>query len=207
MRGHGRLLTAAALTAAGLLTGCSGATTSARTTATHELPPTASGTTAGSATTPPTPTTGPAAPSSPATTTAATPAAARAHTPEGAEAFTHYWVQTINGAWRAGAGRPILELSTPACESCKQLAADADRFTHEKKRLRSDPLKLVSVTRAGADQSGRERFIVVTRQLPAPVLNPDGTIFQTLAEVENRSDVALAYTPAGWRVAEIGSGR
>ncbi|MTB71654.1 hypothetical protein GGG17_06660 [Arsenicicoccus sp. MKL-02] len=209
MRGHGRLLTAAALTAAGLLTGCSGATTSARTTATHELPPTASGTTAGSATTPPTsatPTTAPAAPSSPATTTAATPAipaAARAHTPEGAEAFTRYFIDQVNVAWTTPKTGLISALSLPTCKSCAKLEKDAQRLADADARVASPMLEVTETVPAEDKQTGATVVVATVQETPTPTVQDGATTQSTRKTTVTRRAFELSAQANGWRVSEI----
>lgn len=202
MRGHGRLLTAAALTAAGLLTGCSGATTSAKTTATHELPPTASGTTAGSAT----PTTAPAAPSSPATTTAAAPAipaAARAHTPEGAEAFTRYFIDQVNVAWTTPRTGLISALSLPTCKSCASLENDAQRLADADARVASPMLEVTETLPAEDKQTGTTVVVATVKETPTPTIQDGATTQSTRKTTVTRRAFELSAQATGWRVSEI----
>lgn len=203
MRGHGRLLTAAALTAAGLLTGCSGATTSARTTATHELPPTASGTTAGSATTPPTsatPTTAPAAPSSPATTTPI-PAAARAHTPEGAEAFTRYFIDQVNVAWTTPRTGLISALSLTTCKSCAGLERTAARLKSQQHRFAALPIMVHSVAYEGDTDKGFAVVRIAGSQQTSNVVSKDGRVVSSQSQEPLQvKQVLLQEAPTGWRV-------
>ncbi|WP_392466836.1 DUF6318 family protein [Arsenicicoccus cauae] len=205
MRGHGRLLTAAALTAAGLLTGCSGATTSAKTTATHELPPTASDTTAGSATTPPTsatPTTAPAAPSSPATTTPI-PAAARAHTPEGAEAFTRYFIDQVNVAWTTPRAGLISALSLPTCKSCASLEDRVAKLTDAKERYATQPWSVSNVAYQGDTDDRRAVVQMQGAQRAARVVNLDGRQVGQQPQEESDRQFVLRESADGWRVDSI----
>lgn len=210
MRGHGRLLTAAALTAAGLLTGCSGATTSAKTTATHELPPTTSGTTAGSATpttAPATPTTTPATPSSPATTTAAAPAipaAARAHTPEGAEAFTRYFIDQVNVAWTTPRTGLISALSLPTCKSCAGLEDGARDLLDQESRYTTPVVALEDVL-ATSDPKGQTVVKATVVETPSTVARRQQTSPAKGQKVTTRRGFVLASVGDAWRVSEIGT--
>ncbi|MCH8613297.1 DUF6318 family protein [Arsenicicoccus dermatophilus] len=125
MRGH--RLAAPLLTLA--VAGCS-ATPVAAPTATRELPPPLS-----SGTTVPAPPSTPAQPTSTAPASAAPPirgdatagipAAARAHTPEGAEAFVRYFIDQVNVAWTTPRTGLIASLSLPTCKSCTNLEKGA----------------------------------------------------------------------------------
>lgn len=209
MRGHGRLLTAAGLIAAGALAGCSGAagTSQGTTTATHELPPATPGTSAASPTSPPaatTSTTSPttAAPTATSTAAPAIPAAARAHTPEGAEAFTRYFIDQVNVAWTTPKTGLISALSLPTCKSCASLEAEAKSLQEQGARYEKATVSARSV-QWGEDAKTKQTVVTaVVVDTPAALL---GTPSSTAVGTPSSSPRAfeLAKVGGSWRVREI----
>lgn len=208
MRGHGRLLTAAGLIAAGALAGCSSAagTSPGTATATHELPPATPGTSAASptstsasapATTSPTV----AAPTATSAAAPTIPAAARAHTPEGAEAFTRYFIDQVNVAWTTPKTGLISALSLPTCKSCASMEQTAGRLTGQGHRFAALPMTIQSVGYEGDTDKGIAVVRIAGLQKAVDVVSQDGRVVSTQKQEPLQvRQVLLQEAPTGWRI-------
>ncbi|WP_286960865.1 DUF6318 family protein [Arsenicicoccus sp. UBA7492] len=211
MRGHGRLLTAAGLITAGALAGCSGAagTSQGTATATHELPPATPGTSAATPTSSSAATTSSTSPTTaaPAATSAAAPAipaAARAHTPEGAEAFTRYFIDQVNVAWTTPKTGLISALSLPTCKSCTGLEEGASELAGQRSRYTTPVIALRDVL-ATSDPKGQTVVKATVVESPSPVAQGRQTSPAKGQTVTTRRGFVLAFAGNAWRVSEIGS--
>ncbi|MCG7321127.1 DUF6318 family protein [Arsenicicoccus bolidensis] len=210
MRGHGRLLTAAGLIAAGALAGCSSAagTSPGTATATHELPPATPGTSAASPTATSSASTSISSPTTAATTATSAaaptiPAAARAHTPEGAEAFTRYFIDQVNVAWTTPKTGLISALSLPTCKSCARLEQDARRLADAGARVAS-PMLEVNDTIPAEDNATKATIVVAqVTENPKATLQGDQTTQPTRRPTSSKRAFELTQRSDGWRVSEI----
>ncbi len=208
MRGHGRLLTAAGLITAGALAGCSGAagTSQGSATATHELPPATPGTSAASPTATSSASTSISSPTTAATTATsaaapAIPAAARAHTPEGAEAFTRYFIDQVNVAWTTPKTGLISALSLPTCKSCANLEQTAGRLADQGHRFAALPMTIQSVVYEGDTDKGLAVVRIAGLQKAVDVVSQDGQIVSTQKQEPLQvRQVLLQEAPTGWRI-------
>lgn len=209
MRGHGRLLTAAGLIAAGALAGCSGAagTSQGSATATHELPPATPGTSAASPTATSSASTSISSPTTAATTVTsaaapAIPAAARAHTPEGAEAFARYFIDQVNVAWTTPKTGLISALSLPTCKSCANLERGARDLETAKARY-SKPVLSADEVESSLDPAGKTVVQVSVVETPVAVLQGNKTTPPEGTPTTAKRAFHIEPSGEGWKVAEI----
>ena len=72
------------------------------------------------------------------------PAAARAHTPAGAEAFTRYFFAQLNSSWSTADPWLLPPLSEPGCKTCGAFTASAAQYHARKQHYKGE---FFSVTR------------------------------------------------------------
>lgn len=210
MRGHGRLLTAAGLIAAGALAGCSGAagTSQGSATATHELPPATPGTSAASPTGTSSASTSISSPTTAATTATSAaastiPAAARARTPEGAEAFTRYFIDQVNVAWTTPKTGLISALSLPTCKSCASLEDRVKKLTAANQRYSTPPWSASSVAYQGDTDDKRAVVEMSGMQRSAQVVGLDGRKVGEQPQEKSVRQFVLREAADGWRIDSI----
>lgn len=207
------LVSAAALTVA--LSACtSGGGGSPTTSAPSSAPTTGTATTATSTTTPggatgtgsgttkaPDPAASAAASSA---AVAGIPAAAKAHTPAGAEAFTRYFMQVVNKAWTTPTVGAISALSEPSCKSCSALESTSAELAAQGLRAQAAPVTVETVNAASRDGQGRQTVILTGQQPPNGVVDERGNIgSQTKAESVRREFTLVELGADGWCVALI----
>jgi hypothetical protein len=186
-------LLAVPLAASMLLAGCSGGGARAGTS-----PPSTTGS-------PPTT----AAVSTAAPTTAAPetdpnmPAAARAHTPAGAEAFVRYFFERLNVAWttpRAGILFPLCQVSSQSCAAFEKSATELTKAGHH---YDGNPLTVKSVGTLSPMNSNK--YDVLAQVVTEPVREIDGAgkTHATEQRENLRVDFELLYTYQGWSATSI----
>ena len=107
------------------------------------------------------------APSSPPTTTSAPtttatpttdpniPAAARAHTPAGAEAFVRYFFERLNVAWTAPSAGILSPLCQPSAIACAANEKTATRLVSEGHRYDGNPVTVKIIAALGSTSTNR----------------------------------------------------
>jgi Family of unknown function (DUF6318) len=184
-------LLAVPLVASMLLSGCGG---SDELDASHSSTATSSPT----STAPPTtsaPTTSTASP----TTDPNIPAAARAHTTAGAEAFVRYFYSQLNAAWSKPQGGLISSLSATTCKTCAALEGSAVDLASRHQRYQGE---VFAVGTVGA--IGKSEILVAGEQPPGAVVDIKGSVVRRKATAQKaKFIVSVAWSSGGWRVHEI----
>jgi hypothetical protein len=145
-------------------------------------------------------------PSSASPTTAAAsevPAAARAHTPEGAEAFVRYFIDRVNFAWTTPEAGVISALSEAGCKSCVDLEKTASDLAKSQHRYDSPVVSVVTVTSL-ASKPGTQTVLFVGTQRKANVVDADGRVLSSDPEQRSRRVFVLAWQDQRWSVSQIG---
>jgi hypothetical protein len=183
------------LTASMLLAGCGG----------DSKPPASSSSSIGSS---PTTTAAPTTSASPTSTASQAidpniPAAARAHTPAGAEAFVRYYFERLNVAWtgpRAGILAPLCQASAIACAGFEK---DATRLTKEGHRYDGNPvtIKYIGTTNA----TNRSKYDVLANVIQEHRSEIDAT--GKAIVIDQRKDLrfhfVLLYVGQAWSVLSL----
>lgn len=178
-----------------LLSGCGGDT---KPTALSSNTTTSSPTTTSAPTTTASPTSNASRPTDPDI-----PAAARAHTPAGAEAFVRYFFERSNVAWtgpRAGILAPLCQASAIACTG---LEKDAARLAKAGHRYDGNPvtIKFIGVLNA----TNPNKYIVLANvvQEGRNEIDAAGKIYVTDKRKNLRLNFELLYTGGAWSVATM----
>jgi len=117
------------------------------------------------------------------------PAAARAHTPAGAEAFVKYFIQRSNEAWtgpHAGILAPLCQASAIACTG---LERDATRLAKEGHHYDGDPVTIQFI--GVLDATNPENYVVLANlvQEPRNEVDTAGKVYVT----DQRKNVRLSF--------------
>jgi Family of unknown function (DUF6318) len=185
-----------------LLAGCGGddkPDASPSSTAGSSLTTTAAPTTAGS------PTTTAASPTSTTIPTADAnlPAAARAHTTAGAEAFVRYFFERSNTAWtgpQAGILSPLCQSSAIACTALEKVAA---RLAKEGHRYDGNPVTVTFVGVLDATKPNKYDVLANVVQERRSEIDAAGKIYVTDTRKDLRFHFVLLYTDQAWSVSSL----
>lgn len=183
---------AALFAASILLVGCGGG---AKPDASSSTSPRATPTT-----TTPAPTTSAAAPT--ATADPNIPAAARAHTPAGAEAFTKYFFAQLNRSWATADPSLLPPLSEPACKTCGAFTSSAASFRSKNQHYQGEIFNVISVGALGEGLKGQE-VLVVGKQEPGAILDQAGTVIERSVAQAGKFVISLRWTGSGWTAVEL----
>jgi hypothetical protein len=184
-------LLAIPLAASMLLTGCGG----------DSKPDASPSSTATSApTTTPAPTTSVSpTPTATRTTDPNIPAAARAHTPAGAGAFTKYFYSQLNIAWGKPQAGLISNLSTATCKTCANLEASAVDLASKHQRYRGDVFAVATVASVS-----KSEILVVGEQPPGAVIDSKGSVVKSKTKAQKtKFIVAIQWSSGAWHINEI----
>ncbi|MHB1473842.1 MAG: DUF6318 family protein [Dermatophilaceae bacterium] len=160
-----------------------------------------SSTSTSSPTTTPAPTTPSASPTTTAspTTDPNIPAAARAHTPAGAEAFVRYFYSQLNVAFGQPKAGLVSALSDPTCKTCLAFEGTAADLASKRQHYRGDAFALESV-----GSIGESEVLVVGTQPPGAVVDTNGSVVKSRTEAQSvKFSVTVAWISQGWRISEI----
>ena len=129
------------------------------------------------------------------------PAAARAHTPAGAEAFVRYFIQRVNLAWtapRAGILSPLCQASAIACSANEHTAT---RLTKEGHHYNGNPITVVFI--GLLDSTGKNQLGIIANVIQERRSEVDaaGKIYVTDQHKNLRLHFELLYTGQAWSVA------
>ena len=128
------------------------------------------------------------------------PAAARAHTPAGAEAFVRYFIQRVNLAWtapRAGILSPLCQASS---KSCLALEKTATRLTSEGHHYDGNPVNIDFIGTLDATNTSKYEVLAKVVQDRRSEVNAAGKIYVTDQRKNLRFDFELVYLGQGWSV-------
>jgi len=178
-----------------LLAGCSG----------DAKPDGSSLSTTGSSPTTTVPTTTPASPTTDPTTDPNIPAAARLHTPAGAEAFVRYFYSRVNAAWTKPSAGLISALSSSGCLSCDALEATAADLVKKRQHYDGPPVTIVSVGNIGEVSPGHPEVLVRFTQERRNVIDSSGHVVLTDQRKQGKFVAALGWLSRGWSVETVKS--
>jgi len=188
-------LLAVPLVASMLLSGCGG---SGKADASHSTTATSSPT----STVPPT-TSAPTSSTASPTADPNIPAAARAHTTAGAEAFVKYFHDELNVAW----GRPraglLTPLSLPGCKTCSTFEDTAASMVPKHERMLGNTVRIDSASAGSTESNGDQTVVVTGAQLKTSVVDSNGKKVRDIPADRLRLLVTTRWTANGWRVSEI----
>ena len=138
--------------------------------------------------------------SSPPTATVAIPAAARAHTEAGAEAFVKFFVEQSNIAWTLPKAGLLPPLSDPGCIACKGLEGTASELAAKKQRYVSEPITQIRTNAVGGGADGQQMVRLNAKQNKVKVVDSAGAEVRTDPAMDIARTVLLTWGNEQWRV-------
>lgn len=130
------------------------------------------------------------------------PAAARAHTPEGAEAFARFFLEQTALAWSKPDASLIPPLSDPGCLSCKDLQKTAAELVAKGRRYRSSPVSIQSVDAVGGFEDQTHVHVQMI-QKKVDVIDSNGAVVLTDPYQKLTRTVALLWRGDQWILYDI----
>ena len=191
MKKYSSALLAVPLAASMLLAGCGG---DAKPDASSSSSPTSSPTTSSTPTSSPT-AAGPKVDPN-------IPAAARANTGAGAEAFTKYFFAQLNVAWATPKAGLVAALSVPACKTCAAFEGTATELEAKRQHYRGDVFSVSSINLLGVGPRGHE-LLVVGRQEAGATVDQAGKVIETSAAQAGKFVISLRWTDGAWKAIEL----
>lgn len=125
------------------------------------------------------------------------PAAARVHTPAGAEAFVRYFHDQLNVAWRTPKTGLLPPLSLPECKTCGALEDNAADLLAKHEHVSGDPVRIDTLEGGDRAANGDQRVIITGAQLRTSVLDSKGQKVRDVAAARIRSVAMTRWTAGG----------
>jgi len=127
------------------------------------------------------------------------PAAARAHTPAGAEAFVRYFYSQLNIAWSKPQTGLISGLSVETCKTCATLEGTAADLAAKRRHYLGEVLAVKTI-----GSISESEVLVVGEQPIGAVIDSNGAVVKSGTKVQPLKFVVTVAWPAeGWLVQEI----
>ena len=133
------------------------------------------------------------------------PAAARAHTPAGAEAFVRYFYSQLNVAWSTPKSGLVSVLSLPTCKTCTNFEAVAKRSATKQERILGESVVLDTVSTSDATNLAKLTVLAIGYQPKTVVVDTSGKTVETVQRERVRTLVTARWGANGWLIAEIQS--
>lgn len=186
-------LGAAAVVAAVVLSGCTGAEPDPGPTGATATSPTASATESPTATEEPTET----------SALPPLPEEATENTPEGAEAFIRYYVEVANAALTRPEQGLIPMLAHEDCQSCVTMEQQVRDLVSKGDRATDPPYSVRSMERVGGTSEGLEMFNMALVLNETAIEAADGTVGQSSVEEEMSGTGAAIWSEGSWRILDF----
>ena len=147
----------------------------------------------------------------PSTTTAGTattpvqiPAAARAHTKAGAEAFVRFFMDQVNAAWTTPQAGILPELSDKGCLACKGFEKTAADLTAKGQRYERTPASFASIRAIEGAPAGRQLVHVTGTQHRVDIVNRAGAVVSSDPEERIAVNAMTIWRGDKWLLYDMG---
>ncbi len=129
------------------------------------------------------------------------PADALANTPQGAEAFVRYFLQTLNRGYTVPEPGAVARLSTATCKSCAGYEDRFDELVANQRRLDRQPFVLTEVMLVGDTATGAVYSVdAVVNQQAVRIIDSTGATHQTWTAKAGILVVDLVRADGYWLV-------
>ncbi len=155
------------------------------------------------ATATPSTTAGPPTSAASPTTDPNVPAAARAHTPAGAEAFTRYFFERSNAAWTGPQAAIMSPLCQPSAVACTALEKEAERLVKEGHRYDGNPITIKYIGVLDATNPIKYDVLANVVQERRSEIDRAGRIYVTDKRKDLRFHFVLSYIDQAWSVSSL----
>ena len=140
--------------------------------------------------------------SSPTTATVDIPAAARAHTPKGAEAFVKFFMDEVSTAWTKPEAGRIAPLGEASCLSCKSFEDTAKGLVARSQRYASRPSTTLSAD--AIDGGPRQVVHLLLQQHEVNVVDSAGKTVLTDKSKRFAVNAELTWREGRWWLFDMG---
>lgn len=133
------------------------------------------------------------------------PAAARAHTNGGGEAFAKFYLEQLNASWMAADPEPLKTLSLSTCKTCANYIETAESLREAGDRYAGPPgtYRLSIVL---PESTGNTKYVEMTYyQNAEPIIGSEGQVVSSNKRLTAVSVMTVQWTSSGWRMAEVQS--
>lgn len=130
------------------------------------------------------------------------PAAARAHTPNGAAAFVKYFYSKLNASWATADPSLLAPLSDPDCKTCNAFISSAASFRSKNQHYKGEVFSVTSIAGLGKGLEGEE-VLVVGEQEPGALVDQSGAVIEASVRQAGKFVVSLSWTGKRWHVMEL----
>lgn len=131
------------------------------------------------------------------------PRAARAHSPQGAEAFARFYLEQVNKAWMVPDPEQIRPYALASCKTCANYVATAESLLKDGRRYEQDPARIGASVVMPGSTAHRVLVHIGQVQLASRILRRDGSVDKVMSEAPGEVEVELRYEDDSWRVSEI----
>jgi hypothetical protein len=128
------------------------------------------------------------------------PAAARAQTVAGGQAFVEYYYATLNSVLQTPKVGVLPELAVPSCEFCKnneklvgQLVAGEDRYD-------SNPIQVVGLAPMDGAPNNQQYYSATSNQVGAWIIDKSGKKLQRDKQAAQPISIAVVWGNGVWRL-------
>ncbi|WP_157622576.1 DUF6318 family protein [Nostocoides sp. Soil756] len=155
----------------------------------------------------PSPSPSPSASVSPSATASgpAIPAAARAQTPAGAEAFVRFFFDELNLAWTRPDPSVLPTLSRGECQFCKKMQARAVELSESGQRYASDPVEVKTLTVLEGAPAGDIYFDLGLLQNAVNVIDKAGKVITSDSQKQGHFNVGVRWSAGEWKFLDMES--
>lgn len=130
------------------------------------------------------------------------PAAARANTPEGAEAFVRYFVEQVNRSWQTANSELVRPLASDECTSCTAFMGTADEYKRLGHHYDGVPMAVAdSIVSAFSETEGTVVF-VYGEQAAAAIVDSSGATVRSIPAAKSNIAVTARFGDS-WKVTKV----
>ena len=131
------------------------------------------------------------------------PAAARAHTPAGAEAFVRYFIDRWNVAWTVPRPGILFPLCQPSSKACSVYERSAARLAKEGHRYDGNPVTIKFIGVTDATNPNKLGVLANLLQERRSEIDKAGKVYLTDPRENFRVRFELSSTSQGWQISSI----
>lgn len=131
------------------------------------------------------------------------PKAARAHTPQGAEAFARFYLEQVNRAWVDADPEQIRPYALASCKTCAGLVEEAERLEASGLHYREQPIQVGESVPLPSAKASRAVIQIVSGQLDSHIVRGDGTVDEHVPAQGSVSQLDLSWVETSWRVVSV----
>jgi hypothetical protein len=132
------------------------------------------------------------------------PAEAAAQTPEGAAAFTGYWIDLMNHAYATGDTQPLEAITSPDCTECRGFVTDLQSSLRGGNRIEGGSISVANLV--GGLLSADNTSIVSGsfEQAASTTVAPDGEVVEeTPATARQPIAFYCSWSGSGWTLRRV----